>query len=47
MTLRRLVLLVAAAALVLNRRRVKAALIRATGTNVHTSRASAPADDRS
>jgi hypothetical protein len=40
MTVRQLILLAAAVALVVNRRRVKAALIRVTGTNVHTTTAS-------
>ncbi|MFL5798674.1 MAG: hypothetical protein ACJ77A_12165 [Actinomycetota bacterium] len=40
MTLRRLLLLAAVIALVANRRRVVASLVRRTGTNVHTERAS-------
>jgi hypothetical protein len=39
MTPRRLLLLATAAAVVLNRRRIKAAVIRWTGTNVHTEKA--------
>jgi hypothetical protein len=42
MTLRRLLFLAAVIALVANRRRVSAAVVRLTGTNVHTERASSP-----
>jgi hypothetical protein len=42
MTLRRLLFLAAAVALVANRRRVVTTLVRLTGTNVHSERASRP-----
>jgi hypothetical protein len=41
--LRRLLFLAAVIALVANRRRVVAWLVKATGTNVHTERNSSPA----
>jgi hypothetical protein len=42
MTLRRLLFLAAVVALVANRRRVLATIVRLTGTNVHTEQAPRP-----